>query len=90
MAVKTWLYGGAAALIVAAVAWAYFQGKADGKALIQARWERAEAAMLNKSIEARDEAEAAIPPLAADPPASGGDRPAGKLVCNDRFDRDCH
>lgn len=78
------LIGVVAVLVL--LAGVYVKGRSDGKALIQARWDAAEAAMLDRSIEARDEAEQSIPPVVI--PDAGAPAPQPCRV-RDPYDRDC-
>lgn len=81
---RLYLAGGIAVAVLLLVIGIYWKGHSDGKALIQARWNAAEAEMYDRSIEARDEAERAVPPL-----DDTGPVPTQPCRLPDRYDRDC-
>lgn len=80
---RLYLAGGMVVVTLLLALGIYWKGYSDGKARIQARWDAAENAMLDKSIEARDEAEAAIPSVA------DGAGPVEPCRVPDAYDRDC-
>lgn len=90
------LYGyiaaGVLALLVASHLYLYWKGHADGADKIQSRWDKAEAAALTNSIEARDEAAASVPPLTEAERAVDAAIVPHTQPCRvqDKWDRDCH
>ncbi len=56
-----------------------------------ALWKSAEKATIEFAGKARDDAEATVPPIVGDPELPDGIEhlPTGKLVCHDKWDRDC-
>lgn len=89
-----WMKQAAIAIGVGTALWiaGYAMGDRDGRAFVQAKWDKAIEDDLKKADGAREKAERAVPPLAeADRAADRAIVPHAK-PCRvpDPFDRDCH
>lgn len=84
-------------LLAGIYVYAYAKGDIEGRAVIQHRWDAAVTAAIDKGNQAREDAEASVPPVLVEPVAGATGLPGAvprpaPAPCRvrDKFDRDCN